>query len=298
MIEDTYKYLLKIAIIFLILLSFLIVYFIFTDSKTIKIGTKNMTEQQVIAYALKDVIEETTNYKVDLVTGMDTSSILNNALIHDDIDLYVEYSSVAFIELYNHEYKNQNKEEIKKEIKKDYKKDGLNWYTNLGFENSNAIICSDVCVDNDINKLSEIPQDYNFTFGAAPYFYERSDGFNLLVDTYGFNSYKKTNLDSTLVYSAISNNDIDLGLSFTTDAKLYSGKYKELEDDKLAFPTYEAGIVVSDSALNKYPELGEVLEMFEGYFTTKEIQKYNNMVENDGNSAQEVGGIIAKEILK
>ncbi len=299
MIEDTYKYLLKIAIIFLIILSFLVVYFIFTDSKTIKIGTKNMTEQQVIAYTLKDVIEAKTDYKVDLVTGMDTSSILNNALIHDDIDLYVEYSSVAFIELYKHEYENQSKEEIKEIIKKDYKKDNLNWYTDLGFENSNVIICGDVCYKEDINKLSEIPVDYNFNFGAAPYFYERSDGFNLLTNTYGFNNYKKTNLDSTLIYSAIENNDIDLGLSFSTDAKLYNNdNFKILEDDLLAFPSYEAGIVISDNALEKYPELSSVLSMFEDYFTTEDIQKYNKMVENDGYSAQEVGDLIAKEMLK
>ncbi len=298
MIDKTYKYLLKVSIVFIVVLSILMVYFIVTDAKTIKIGTKNMTEQQVIAYALKDVIEDQTDYKVDLVTGMDTSSILNSALIHEDIDLYVEYSSVAFIELYNHVYDHQDKEEIKKEIQKDYKEDGLKWYADLGFENSNAIICSDVCVDNDINKLSEIPKDYNFNFGAAPYFYERSDGFNLLVNTYGFNSYKKTNLDSTLVYSAISNNDVDLGLSFSTDAKLYSGKYKVLEDDKLAFPSYEAGIVVSESALDKYPDLSSVLDMFKDYFTTKEIQKYNKMVENDGYSAQEVGSLIAKDMLK
>ncbi len=71
-----------------------------------------------------------------------------------------------------------------------------------------------------------------------------------------------------------------------------------LEDDKLAFPSYEAGIVVSESALDKYSDLSSVLDMFKDYFTTKEIQKYNKMVENDGYSAQEVGSLIAKDMLK
>ncbi len=298
MIQNTYKYLIKVSLIFIFILAILMIHFIILDNKTIKIGTKNMTEQLIIANTLKDVIEEKTDYKVDLVTGMDTSSILNNALIHGDIDLYIEYSSVAFIELYKHEYNNQNKKEIEDIIKKDYKKDGLNWYENLGFENSNVIICSDVCKKNNISKLSMIPKDYNFNFGAAPYFYERSDGFNLLTDTYGFNNYKKTNLDSTLVYSAIDSNSVDLGLSFSTDPKLYTNKYNVLEDDLLAFPTYQAGIVISDEALNKYPDIKGVLDMFNNYFSTKDIQKYNNMVENEKKDVKDVAFLISKKMLK
>lgn len=296
MIKETYLYLKKVIIIFVGLLVLISIYMYINDKNTIKIGTKNMTEQQIIAYALKDIIEDETNLKVDIVSGMDTSSILNSALKHGDIDLYMEYSSVAFIEIYKHKYENQSKEEVKEIIKKDYEKDDLIWETNLGFENSNVIICSNICKEENINKLSQIPKDYNFKFGAAPYFYKRSDGFNLLLNTYGFSNYKKLNIDSTLVYSAIKNQDVDLGLSFSTDAKLLTGDYNYLEDDLNAFPKYEAGLVSSKETLKKYPELEGILKEFENSIKTEDIQKYNGMVENENYSVEDIGKLIADKV--
>ncbi len=298
MIRQMYRRLFVIFIIFLIITLIFGVMCFKNDENTIKIGTKNFTEQKVIAYTIEDIIEKKTDYNVEVIEGMDTSSILNYALVRGDIDLYSEYSSVAFIELYQHQYDNQSNKKIMKTVKDDYESDGLEWRENLGFDNSNAIICGDYCSENHITKLSQIPVDAKLKFGAPIYFFSRSDGFNLLEDSYGYNNFKQVSLDNSLIYNAIDNDQVDLGLAFTTDAKLLTGKYNVIEDDKKAFATYDAGLVVNKESLNKYPELAGCLELVEDYFSNSDIQKYNSMVENEHKDVKKIAKTISADILK
>ncbi len=297
MVNQMYQKLLIILISFLALTFILGIICFKNDENTIKIGTKNFTEQKVIAYTLEDIIEAKTDYQVEVVEGMDTSSILNYALKRGDIDLYSEYSSVAFIELYHHLYQNQTNTKIIKTIKQDYQSDGLLWYENLGFDNSNAIICGDYCNEHQITKLSQIPQEATLKFGAPIYFFSRSDGFNLLEDYYVFSNFKQISLDNSLIYNAIDNNQVDLGLAFTTDAKLLTGKYNVIEDDLNAFAKYEAGLVVNQDSLNKYPELGSCLDLLANYFTNSDIQKYNGLVENEHEDVKVIAKTISSDIL-
>lgn len=167
--------------------------------------------------------------------------------------MYVEYSSVSYIEIFNQLYTGQSNTDIIKYIKKKYSEIGISWISTLGFDNSNVLICNQYCDDNNITTYSELAQSGKFKFGAPIYFYSRSDGYNLLEDKYG-NSFKeaeKINLDPTLVYSALESDDIDVGLAFSTDSKLVSGNYTILEDDRQIFPKYDAGLVVNNT-ISKY----------------------------------------------
>lgn len=297
MVNRMYRYVILSFIFLVVSVVFLQAYNYKNEQMTIKIGVKNLTEQQIVAYAIEDVVEAKTDYKVDVITGMDATSILNYALLRQDIDLYIEYSSVALIEIYHHMYEGQSNAQIIKTIKKDYQKDGLSWLVDLGFENSNAVICKEYCEKNNISKLSDIKAKQNFSFSSPLYFYERSDGFKLLEKTYGYQNVDKINLDLPLIFPAISNGESDLGLAFTTDAKLASEKYKVLDDDLNAFASYQAGIIVNDKSLKKFPDLEEILKQFEHKFTTKDIQAYNDMVENGDKSPQEIGKIISAELM-
>lgn len=297
MIKTMYKTVVISLICFVAAIVILHLYINQADDNTIKIGAKNLTEQQIIAYALEDIIEEQTDYEVDVVTGMDTTSILNYALMRQDLDLYIEYSSVAFIEIYHHQFTGQSPEVIMESVKADYASDNLRWIADLGFENSNAVICQAYCEERQIEQLSQIDPAEEFRFGAPIYFFERSDGFNLLEDIYGFDQVDQVNLDTSLVYPAITNQEIDLGLAFTTDAKLASDKYQVIADDLGAFANYQAGIIVNEQSLLDFPKLEDILLACNNYFTTSEIQEYNNLVENEEQSPQKVAEIISSALL-
>ncbi len=273
---------LKLFVFFSFFITIFFSIFMFLDkSNTIVIATKNITEQRVVASVLKEVIERDTDYDVEIKNGLDATSFLHYAILKNDIDIYIEYSSTAFLEIFKQKYEGQDSNYIVDYIKKEYNKQfNLQWISSLGFDNSNAIICKNFCIDNDIKKYSDL-KNKNFSFGAPPYFYDRSDGFNLLEDTYGFsNNVDKKKMDLLAIAVAVDSNKIDTGLAFTTDAKLALDKYVVLEDDLNSFPKYDAGIIVSDYALNKYDGLEEILKSFEGVFNNKIIQRANQEVEN------------------
>ncbi len=298
MLKNTYNFLFKVIFIALAIVLVFNIMFYNTSKNTINLATKNFTEQKILVYAIQDVIEATTDYEVNIITGMDATNILNESLKKGDIDMYVEYSSSAFIEIYKHLFEGQTSQEIIDTITQDYANDNISFNTLLGFENSNAIICGSYCSDNNITKLSQVDPDAELKFGAPIYFYQRSDGMNLLYDAYGFNNIEEVNLDSSLTYTAINNDEVDLGLSFTTDANLATGDYLILEDDKLSFPSYDAAIIVNQDTLEDFPELQDALDLFDHAISTEAMQNYNLMAIDDENNLKEVGQTIADDVLK
>lgn len=252
---------------------------------TIYIGTKNLTEQQIIANVYKQVIEANTDYKVKIISGLDTTSFVQNALESGDIDMYVEYTSSAYLEVFKHEYHNQSRAQIVSTLKNDYIKDGLELNSLLGFENSNAIMCNQYCAN--INSISDL-DGKSFTFAAPAYFFERSDGYNLLSDKYDFSKVKIIKADPIVIYQGIISGQIDVGLGFTTDAKLARNDIKVLKDEDLIFPTYDAMLVTSDNFKSKSPKVEEQISKVNGTIKTTEIQDLNNQVENQKISVEEV----------
>ncbi|MFV0287896.1 MAG: glycine betaine ABC transporter substrate-binding protein [Mycoplasmatales bacterium] len=259
-----------------------------TSENTIIIGTKNLTEQKIVANMIKEVVERDTDLKVEIKSGMDTTSFVHSAIINNDIDMYVEYSSVSFLEIFKQTYTGQTPETIISYIKQAYQTEyQLEWITTLGFDNSNALLCSEFCTKNNITTYSDL-QNYTFKFGAPAYFYERSDGYNLLQDNYQFaNNVKTKKLDPIMVYIALQAQDIDVGLGFTTDAKLTTTNLNILQDDQNIFPKYDAGIVVSSNCLQKHPELEKILKKFNNSLNNEIIQQANEAVENKGISVKE-----------
>ncbi len=293
-------------------ISFLILFFLMVSTfsifhsknNTIVIATKNLTEQRIVAYMLEEVIERDTSYDVDVVVGLDATSFLHNAIIHDDIDLYIEYSSTALIEIFKQNYTGQSPQVVVDYISKEYEdKYDLQWITSLGFDNSNTIICSDFCEENNINTFSDLAK-YDFSFAAPPYFYDRSDGYNLLEDTYNFgDNVEKKKMDLLAITVAVNSNKIDTGLAFTTDAKIATGDFIVLEDDLNSFPVYDAGVVIRNDTLEEFPELKKELLLFDNLLNNEQIQWANNAVENglkvDGDCKKqncEVKNVSANEV--
>lgn len=255
------------------------------QSNTIYIGTKNLTEQQIIANIYKDVIETNTDYTVRIISGLDTTSFVQNALVGGNIDMYVEYSSTAFLEVFKHEYEHQSKEKIIETLRSDYSKMSLDLNSLLGFENSNAIICNQFC--DNINSISDL-DGKSFSFAAPAYFFERSDGYNLLKEAYDFSNVEIIKADPVIIYQGIISGQIDVGLGFTTDAKLSRDNIKILNDNDLIFPRYDAMLITSGTFEQEFPQVADSIDIISESISTNEIQKLNNQVENQGMSSEEV----------
>ncbi|MGV3560094.1 ABC transporter permease/substrate-binding protein [Larkinella arboricola] len=99
--------------------------------------------------------------------------------------------------------------------------------------------------------------------GFAHEFYGRADGYPGLARTYGLRVTPRL-IDQNLMYEAIHRGQVDLISGYSTDGRIKAFDLRVLDDNKNAFPPYEAALVVRQAVLNQYPELAKTLHLLDG----------------------------------
>jgi osmoprotectant transport system substrate-binding protein len=101
--------------------------------KTLVIGSTGSVQQELMANILAQLITERTGTSVKLVTH-DSSQSAHQALLKDDLDIYVEYTGVGQTQILGAEPV-QDAEQLYQAVKKRYNEElNLIWLKPLGFE--------------------------------------------------------------------------------------------------------------------------------------------------------------------
>lgn len=266
------------------------VYQAISASSHIKMATKPMTEEYIMGYMVKDLVEHDTNLTVDVSQGIGGgTSNIEPGMESGQFDLYPEYTGTAWANVLKHDdvYNDAEYNQLTQEYS-----DNLNmsWVGMYGFNDMYAIgVRKDIAEKYDLKTISDLARVApNVTFGAEYDFFGRADGYSDLQQTYGINFKQTMDMDSGLKYSAIESGQIDAMSVYTTDGKLSDGQVVVLEDDKHMFPSYECGNVVRNQVLQQHPELAGELEKLAGTISNSDMSSMNAQVENDGRSPKDV----------
>ena len=252
----------------------------------IKIATKPMTEQFILGEMLKLVIEDTTDYSVELTKGIGggTTNIMP-AMESGDFDLYPEYTSSGYIMVLKHDSDGISDEDMWKQLQKEYKdKYDMSWIGQYGFNNTYALIIREEAAKKyNLTKTSQLADvSDELVFGGNSDYIERKDGFHLLCDTYGLKFKDVKDIDIGLKYEALKKGDIDVSNGFTTDAQLSNDNVRVLEDDKHLQVNYFCSNVVRNDTLKSHPGLEEAIMKLDNSITDKEMASLNYKVEVEG----------------
>ena len=252
----------------------------------IKIATKPMTEQFILGEMLKLVIEDTTDYSVELTKGIGggTNNIMP-AMESGDFDLYPEYTSSGYIMVLKHDSDGISDEDMWKQLQKEYKdKYDMSWIGQYGFNNTYALIIREEAAKKyNLTKTSQLADvSDELVFGGNSDYIERKDGFHLLCDTYGLKFKDVIDIDIGLKYEALKKGDIDDSNGFTTDAQLSNDNVRVLEDDKHLQVNYFCSNVVRNDTLKSHPGLEEAIMKLDNSITDKEMASLNYKVEVEG----------------
>lgn len=252
----------------------------------IKIATKPMTEQFILGEMLKLVIEDTTDYSVELTKGIGggTNNIMP-AMESGDFDLYPEYTSSGYIMVLKHDSDGISDEDMWKQLQKEYKdKYDMSWIGQYGFNNTYALIVREEAAKKyNLTKTSQLAEvSDELVFGGNSDYIERKDGFHLLCDTYGLKFKDVKDIDIGLKYEALKKGDIDVSNGFTTDAQLSNDNVRVLEDDKHLQVNYFCSNVVRNDTLKSHPGLEEAIMKLDNSITDKEMASLNYKVEVEG----------------
>jgi osmoprotectant transport system substrate-binding protein len=100
-------------------------------------------------------------------------------------------------------------------------------------------------------------------------------------------------MDLSLTYRALAEKQVDLIAGNSTDGLIDRYGLVQLDDDRRYFPPYGAVPVVRQTVLEKYPEVGPVLERLGGILSVTEMRRLNYAVDGEHKQARDV----AREFL-
>jgi osmoprotectant transport system substrate-binding protein len=127
-------------------------------------------------------------------------------------------------------------------------------------------------------------------FAMDAEFANRADGLKPLEAAYGmhFSRAEIKQMDPGLVYTALHNNQVPIGLIYTTDGRVKGFNIVPLEDDKHYFPAYNATPVVRKPTLDANPQLAAQLNALSAALNNDTVLEMNKQVDIDGKSVQAV----------
>jgi osmoprotectant transport system substrate-binding protein len=262
------------------------------NAQTIVVGGKNFTEQQIMSEMTSQLLKA-NGFNVDKRAGLGTAP-LRQAQEAGQIDLYWEYTGTSLI--------NFNKVTEKLDPAATYAKvkeldgaKGLVWLNPSKANNTYALAMrADDAAKKGIKTLSDLAakekagQKQKFACNAE--FYARADGLKPLQEAYGFEFPRENvvRMDTGLVYQALRDAQVEVGLVFATDGRVPAFNFVILQDDKGFFPSYAMTPVVRKETLDKNPKLAEILNGLSTKLDDATMAKLNASVDVDKKTVEEV----------
>jgi osmoprotectant transport system substrate-binding protein len=258
---------------------------------TIVIGSKNFSEQALLAEIVAQHLEARLHRPVDRRFYLAGSYICQQALLSGRIDAYVEYTGTALTAIL-HDPIQSDPSTVFERVKREYRQRfGMEVMPSLGFNNTFAIVVrgEDARRLNlkTIDDAARYTPQWRAGFGYE--FMERPDGYEGLAKAYGLKfSATPRILDLGLLYRALLDKQVDLVAGNSTDGLLAARDLVILEDNKHYFPPYEAVPIVRQDSLVRVPGMGAAIGELGGKIPDAEMRKMNYAVDGERRDIAEV----------
>jgi len=248
------------------------------------------TESSIHGYLSIHALENHTDYDIVDETGLGGTSANFQALTNEEIDNYWIYTGTAWSSFLENEYTGQDPDELyqqaKEQLRDEYDLELLN---RSPFNNTYVFFGTEEFLNtNGIETLSDLASTINdgntdLTIAMTTEFYERDDGWPGVTEAYGFadqaEDVNTRTVSPGLIYQSVNEDQADLGVGFSTNAKLKQFGFVMIEDDENFFPVYNACPIVRTETLESQPEIESALNPIPPELTTDVMRSLNAEVD-------------------
>jgi len=262
------------------------------QAQTIVVGGKNFTEQQIMSEMTTQLLKA-KGFTVDKRAGLGTAP-LRQAQEAGQIDLYWEYTGTSLI-TFNKVADKMDAAATYAKVKELDAAKGLVWLNPSKANNTYALAMRKKDAEaKGVKTLDDLATKLKggqaLKLGCNAEFYARPDGLAPLQKTYGFDFGRENvvRMDTGLIYQALRDSQVDVGLVFATDGRVPAFDFVILTDTKGYFPTYAMTPVVRKETLDKNPKLAELLNGLSAKLDDATMAKLNASVDVDKKSIEEV----------
>jgi len=268
-------------------------------AQNIVVGGKNFTEQQIMSQMTAQLLQA-KGFKPDVKAGMG-SAVVRQAQENGQIDVYWEYTGTSLI-TYNKVNDRLSPADTYAKVKELDAAKGLVWLNPSKANNTYSLAMNaDDAKKQGIVSISDLAAKVKggakLTFASNAEFYARPDGLKPLEEKYGFEFPRESvkRMDTGLVYQALKERQVDVGLVFATDGRVPAFNFVILKDDKGYFPNYALTPVVRKQVLDANPKLAEYLNALSAKLDDATMARLNASVDVDKKTVEDVAKTFLKE---
>lgn len=265
---------------------------------SITIAGKLGAEPSIITNMYKILIEEETDYSVNVEDGMGKTAFLFNALESDEIDGYLEFTGTVLGELVNIPPDSNEAgavyEQANTALDEQY---NMTMLDPMAFNNTYTLaVKREFAEANGLETIGDLKSVEDIIKpGFTMEFNDREeDGYPAIQEAYNLNFNDVVTMEPQLRYQAIESGDINLMDAYATDAELREYDMIILEDTEAVFPPYQGAPMFKQEFLDEHPEIIDPLNKLGGQITDEEMQDMNYRVSVEDESPYDV----AKEYLE
>lgn len=255
----------------------------------ISVGSKDFTEQVILGELLAQAIEVKTPLSVERRFDLG-GSLAHEALVAGEIDTYVEYTGTALLAILKAPPL-KDPREVYRRVKEEYERRfQIDWTEPLGFNNTFAILVrGEDARKLGLKKISDVARlapQWRAGFGQD--FVSRADGYAGFARTYGLKFKEVREMDLSLTYRALAENQVDIIAGNSTDGLISRYGLVQLDDDRSYFPPYDAVPVVRHAVLAQNPNLREVFAALGNILSVEEMRRLNYAVDGEKRQPRDV----------
>jgi len=236
---------------------------------SIRVGSKNFTEQILLAY-IAEVALAAAGADIEDLSNIQGSPAVRQALEVGDVDLYWEYTGTSWINFQQETEPIPDEKAQYDAVKKaDLERFGIAWLNYSPVNDKYAFATTkEFAEQHGLKTMSDmvalLQRDPSLgTFCMESEFISRQDGLLGAEQKYNYDVPQRNikTFGVGAIYATLAaGNTCNFGEVFTTDGRILTLDLTVLEDDKKTFPQYNAAVTVRKDFLDRYPAIAEVLE--------------------------------------
>jgi ABC-type proline/glycine betaine transport system permease subunit/glycine betaine/choline ABC-type transport system substrate-binding protein len=262
--------------------------------QVITIGSKGFTEQYILSELLATYLRE-RGARVELTQGMGTT-ILFDALQNSSVDIYFEYTGTIWSAIMKRDsFPARRPMHIEIEYLL-YEQHGILSLGGLGFENAYGLAMRRSQANAlGIHSIADLAAHApSLVFAGDPEFFSRAEWRNV-SDTYDLVAGSQRTMDSTFMYQALRDGEVDVISAYTTDGRIDVYDLLVLDDPLQGLPPYDTLILLSPGA-QKIPGLSRTLSPLVNSISQAAIRNANRQVDLNGLSPAAAARLLRQDM--
>lgn len=248
-----------------------------SQQETIKVGSKDFTEQLIIGEMYALMLEE-AGFAVERKFNLGGTPVTQAAMENGDIDLYPEYTGTGLLTVLKLPV-SSDQQGVYGTVKREYLEQfGIVWLDPSPMNNTQALAMTEAHSSQlDIHTISDfVANASRLTLIGPPEFEVREDGLPGLQKVYGnfkLAAYKA--VDSGLRYQGLVDGEADVAVAFGTDGEISAFNLVILKDDKQLFPPYQIAPLVRQQTLDANPGIADALNQLSPLINDEVMRQLN-----------------------